>query len=493
MRENTMKLLNLKMFATLTLISLAYLSAAPAAAEAQLAAKPNIVVIIADDMGYGDTKTFWRQSRISTPSIDRLSAEGMKFTNYHVDPLCTPSRAALLSGQGTENYGKGGGPEQGIMQDVQMLPQFLKENGYATGGFGKWHLGAGPGAHPLDRGFDRWIGYQGGSMPYFKSYLDERNASLKKPITYVFDGREPYTKAWTHTTDLWADEAIRFIEENKGHPFYVHLAFNAVHGPLYTSQKPQHSARPDWVKKVAEQGVTDKQDQDYIAVVEHMDDRIGSVLDCLEKNGLSKNTLVFFLSDNGAITRNYYYTPEGPVPGDNGPFRAGKATLYEGGIHVPAVMRWPGVIPAGSVSNDFVCNWDFLPTVYQILGLKVPANNGSLPLRGIGLWEHVKSGGKASLGERAYAIGIGPNRSVNHGQWKLVNVHKAVGKGGKMEQPTDGSVLFNLSQDPGEKTDLAKQHPEILQQLESEVRDKPEADGSEENKDKKAKGAADRE
>ncbi len=463
-------------FVKLRIFSLLLLAGpALAASETPADSKPNIVVIVADDMGYGDTKTFWPESRIRTPSLDRLAAAGLKFTNFHVDPLCTPSRAAFLSGQGTENYSKEGGPEAGVLPDVQLLPQILKEQGYATGAFGKWHMGEVSGAHPVDRGFDRWIGYHGGSIPYFKAYLDERNATLKKPKTYVFDGREPYAKEWTHATDLWADEAVRFIDENKAKPFYLHLAFNAVHGPLYTKQKPQYSARPDWLKKVAAKGITDEQDQDYIAVVEHMDDRIGSVLDSLEKNGLAKNTLVFFFSDNGAITRSYYYTPEGPVSGDNGPFRAGKATLYEGGIRVPAIMRWPDVIPAGTVSKDLVCHWDFLPTVFQILGLKVPDHNGPLPMRGVGLWDHVKSGGTLELAERSHPSRIGPNRSVNRGKWKLVNVKKPIGKGGNMEQPTEGSVLFDLSQDPGEKNNLAGQHPEIVQRLEAEVDNHSEA------------------
>ena len=457
------------------------LIAAESKPSAASPSKPNIVVIIADDMGYGDTKTFWPQSKINTPCIDRLVAQGMKFTNYHVEPLCTPSRAAFLSGQGTENYGKGGGPNGGVMAEVQLLPQLLKEHGYATGGFGKWHMGAGKGAHPLDRGFDRWIGFQGGSMPYFKAYLDERNAALKKPKTYVFNGRVPYTQEWTHTTDLWADEAIRFIQENKNKPFYVHLAFNAVHGPLFNKPGAQHSARPDWLKKVAARGIADEQDQDYFAVVEHMDDRIGSVLDCLEKNALSKNTLVYFFSDNGAITRTYYYSGE-PSAGNNGPFRAGKAALYEGGIHVPAIVRWPGVIPAASVSTAFVCNWDFLPTVYQILGLEVPVNNGPLPLRGTSLLAHFKSGGNTSLPERPYAIGIGPNRSVSHGQWKLVDVKKAIGSGEGVEPPTNGPVLFDLSKDPGEKHDVSKQSPEIVQRLQAEAKPGPRGDA----KDNKA-------
>lgn len=198
-------------------------------------------------------------------------------------------------------------------------------------------------------------------------------------------------------------------------------------------------------------------------MVEHMDDRIGSVLDCLEKNGLSQNTLVFFFSDNGAITRTYYYA--GPAAGDNGPFRAGKATVYEGGIHVPAVICWPGVIPEGTVSGDLISQWDFFPTVYQILGLEVPVNNGPLPLRGNSLLAHIKSGGKMGLGERSYVVGIGPNRSVKVGQWKLVNVKKTVGTGAKAEQPTDGPVLFDLSNDPGETNDVSRQYPGILRRL----------------------------
>jgi arylsulfatase A-like enzyme len=430
--------------------------------------KPNIVIIIADDMGYGDTKTFWPASKIHTPSIERLCATGLKLTNYHVDPLCTPTRSAFLSGQGTENFGKGGGPEGGVMDEVKLLPQFLKEQGYVTGGFGKWHMGSGTGDHPLDRGFDQWIGYHGGSMPYFKSYLDERNSTLKKPRTYVYEGHDPYTKEWSHTTDLWADEANRFIEENKSKPFYLHLAFNAVHGPLFYKEGSQNSARPDWLKKIAERGVSNPQDQEYIAVVEHMDERIGSVLECLEKNSLTNNTLVFFFSDNGAITRTYHYSE--PAAGDNGPYRAGKATLYEGGIRVPAVLSWPGIIPAGSESDKLTCHWDFFPTVYQILGLEIPSSNGPLPWRGNGLLEHFKSGGKSPLPARSYVNGIGPNRSVISDSWKLINVETVIGKGDRVEQPTNGPVLFNLSEDPGEKNNVSKQHPDVVERLGADMK-----------------------
>jgi len=189
------------------------------------------------------------------------------------------------------------------------------------------------------------------------------------------------------------------------------------------------------------------------------------VLDCLERDHLATNTLVLFFSDNGALTRTYYY--EHPAAGSNGPFRAGKATVYEGGIRVPALMRWPGVIPAGAVSDQLTGNWDFYPTVYEILGLKMPVNNGPLPFRGTSLLALMKSGGKASLGPVSYAMQVGQNHSAQLGKWKMVNVRKAVGTSDKAEQPTGGPLLFDLSQDPGEQHDVSKEHPEILKQLEA--------------------------
>jgi len=452
---------NIKSIARLAILLVSALSGYLAVSAEN--AKPNIVVILADDMGYGDSQTFWPASAIHTPNLDRLAATGLKLSNFHTSPLCTASRAEFLSGQGRENF-KPGAASNGLLDSVKMLPQFLHEQGYVTGGFGKWHLGEIPGAHPLDRGFDRWIGFHGGFMVYFKKYLDERGPKAK-PV--IFNGRAPYTNDWTHTTDLFADEAIRFINENKDHPFYVHLAFNAVHGPLHWKDGSPYSSRDDWRQKVAARGVTNEADQDYFAVVEHMDDRIGSVLDCLEKNHLATNTLVLFFSDNGALTRTYYY--ENPAAGNNGPFRAGKATVYEGGIRVPGLLCWPGVIPAGSVSDQIAGNWDFYPTVYEILGLKMPANNGPLPFRGTSLLALMKSGGKVDRGPVIYEMGIGQNRSAQLGKWKMVSVGKAIGNADKAEQPTGGPLLFDLSNDLGEQHDVSKQHPEVLKQLEALV------------------------
>jgi len=305
----------------------------------------NLVLIVADDLGYGDLPAFWQQSAIVTPAIDKLAAQGVRFSSFHVNPLCTPTRAVLMTGQYTfDNYEPGGAAVNGIIQSVEYLPQILKRIGYRTGGFGKWHLGIEDGDHPIDRGFDEWIGFYGGGMPYHSSLADKMAPESDYKYNTIYKGKQRYSKTWSHTTDLFADEAIRFIEENAAVPFFVYLSFNAVHGPLWRPEKPIYSSRRDWRERIKARSIENPEQQDYYAVVEHMDDRIGSVLAALEIHGLESETLVIFLSDNGAITPDYYYSV--PAAGSNGAFRAGKATVYEGGMRVPMIMRHPEALRA---------------------------------------------------------------------------------------------------------------------------------------------------
>jgi arylsulfatase A-like enzyme len=205
---------------------------------------PNVLLIVADDLGYGDVSGFCKDSPIQTPNIDRLAATGVKFTSFHVNPLCTPTRQCVMTGQYTyDNEEPGGTPKNGVKQDTRFLPQMLQAAGYKTGAFGKWHLGEEEDDHPTARGFDEWIGFHGGSMEYQYDLAKEKSVRSKGGNNTIYNGKARYEKPWQHTTDLFSDEAIRFIGENKDHPFFVYLAFNAVHGPLWTPGKPVFSGR----------------------------------------------------------------------------------------------------------------------------------------------------------------------------------------------------------------------------------------------------------
>ena len=432
----------------------------------QAAQKPrNIVLIIADDTGYGDISSFYKESSIHTPNIDRLASEGVRFTSFHVNALCTPTRQCVMTGQYTfDNESPGGTPKNGVVQDTRFIPQILKEAGYKTGAFGKWHLGEGAGNHPLDRGFDKWIGFEGGSMEYHFDLAKEKSLRSHGANNTIFDGKAPYEKKWEHTTDLFSDEAIRFIEENKSHPFFVYLAYNAVHGPLWRPEKPVFSGRKDWVERIKAQGVSENDAVDYYAVVEHMDERIGTVLATLSKNGLEKDTLVIFLSDNGPVRKDFFY--ETPAAGNAGGLRAGKSVVYEGGIRTPMILKGGGV-KGGRTVGDFTMHADLFSTCLDAAGLPIPERNGKFPLRGHSLLPYL-AGGSPAQTDRTGIFTIGGNVAVVHSPWKLVNIVKRIGSNTDpktSEGPTEGDTLYNIEKDRGEKQNVAAQHPEQVQAL----------------------------
>jgi len=301
--------------------------------------RANILLIVADDMGYGDATCYWRTD-LKTPVMDAIARNGIRFTQFRVNPLCAPTRTSLMTGLYSLESGmwrgpgedsrkpepKGGWPESArrIKDDVVMLPQLLKQAGYATGLFGKWHLGYDPKNLPNARGFDEFVGFLGGAHPYWLG----RNSRLLR-------NGQPLA-ATGHTTDLFADKAIAFIQTNKDRPFFCYVPFNAVHGPMRSADRPADSGKPEWLAMYEKAGVPQPR-RDYNAVMSHADARVGDLLKTLRDLGLESKTLVIYLSDNGGILDKY--------PANNGPLRGGKATSWEGGIRVPAVMQWPGVIP----------------------------------------------------------------------------------------------------------------------------------------------------
>jgi arylsulfatase A-like enzyme len=425
-------------------------------------ASPNILLVLTDDQGYGDATCYWPETDLKTPVMDRVAENGIRFTQFRVNPLCAPTRSSIMTGTYSIYNGMWRGPSgpktgkdgkiikpptRVVHDDVRMLPEFLKKAGYSTGIFGKWHLGYDEDNVPNARGFDEFVGFPGGAHPYRWS----KNSKLEHNGTLI--------KTDKHFTDVFADEAIRFIKEKKDQPFFCYLAFNAVHGPLRAEKRDADSARPDWLKKYEDWGVEQPR-RDYNAVMSHADNRVGDVLDTLDEVDLTENTLVIYLSDNGGITHTY--------PSNNGPLRGGKGESWEGGLRVPAVMQWPGTIPAGSVSKAAGVHFDLFSTILEVAGTDIPDTNGRLKFDGLSLLDHLKSGGKTTLTDRYLFWDLWGNQAAIHGPWKIVadtgnhngNFDKAVTSAKAADY-----MLVNLEDDLSETTDLKAKHPKIYDDL----------------------------
>ena len=431
-------------------------------------AKTNIVLVLTDDQGYGDAGVNWPETDLQTPVMDRIAENGIRFTQFRVNPLCAPTRSSIMTGTHSIYNGMWRGPSgpkpgkdgktikpntRVVHDDVRMLPEFLKKAGYATGLFGKWHLGYDEDNVPNTRGFDEFVGFLSGANPYHWS----KNSKLEhngKPL-----------KTDKHFTDLFADEAIRFIQENKEQPFFCYLAFNAVHGPLRTENRPRDSARMDWLEHYEKLGVPQPR-RDYNAIMTHADDRVGDVLKTLEELGLTEDTLIIYLSDNGGMTHTY--------PSNNGPLRGGKGEGWEGGLRVPAVMQWPGTIPAGSVSKASGVHFDLFSTILHVAGTDIPDTNGRLDIDGISLLDHLKSGGKSTLPDRMLFFDLWGKQAAIEGPWKIVgdsgnhngNFDKAVASAKDFDY-----MLVNLEDDLGETTDLKDKYPKIYDKLKEQLVD----------------------
>jgi arylsulfatase A len=420
-------------------------SLASAADERRL---PNIVLVVNDDQGYGDASCFGAKD-VQTPHFDALAAIGVRFTQFRVNPLCAPTRASLLTGQSSLEAGMWRGPsqreevERALKTDLKLLPQYLQPAGYATGIFGKWHLGYRSPDLPNERSFDEFIGFLGGAHPY----QPRRSARiLKNGEAYATD---------KHTTDLFGDSAEDFIRRHASRPFFCYLPFNAVHGPLRSDDRPADSAKPEWLARYQH---LDPKRRDYCAVLSHADERLGRIVALLRELRIDNNTLVICLSDNGGMIEKY--------PGNNGPLRGEKGTTYEGGIRVPAAMAWPGVIPAGVVSDASAVHFDMFSTILDAVGIAIPERNGSHPVHGVSLLPHLKSG--APLPDRYLFWDLFGKMAAVHGDWKIVGTidnHHGKWQQALAQIEKTQFELYNLADDVGEKRDLAQRHPEIYRDL----------------------------
>ncbi|MFP4055446.1 MAG: sulfatase [Candidatus Brocadiia bacterium] len=407
--------------------------------------KPNVVVILADDLGYGDLSSYGAPD-LRTPHVDRIGAEGMRFDYAYANcPVCSPTRAALLTGRYPEMVGVPGvirTHERNswgyLSPQAKLLPRALAPRGYTSALVGKWHLGLQPPNLPNLRGFGLFHGFLGDMM-------DDYFTHRRHGHNYMRHNRETIDPEG-HATDLFTEWACQFIRRQKaGQPFFLYLAYNAPHTPI---QPPK-----EWLERVKarEPGMDGKRAR-LVALIEHMDHGIGRVLAALEEAGLAKNTLVLFTSDNGG---------QSGVGARNGPLRAGKGTLYEGGIRVPMVARWPGRIEAGSRSDRVVLSMDIYPTVVEAAGGSVDH-----PIDAVSFLPTLLGGDRAEPGRDLFfgrreggKFRGGTIECIRRGPWKLLR-----------PMPGEPFELYNLDDDPQEKHDLAEERPEKLRELEAALR-----------------------
>ena len=394
------------------------------AIAATSARKPNIVVILSDDQGYADVSfNPHHPKEVSTPNLDALARGGVICTQGYISGnVCSPTRAGLMTGRyqqraGIYTAGEGG---SGLPLTEKIFPQFLKPAGYVTGAFGKWHLGLTRDYNPAARGFDEFYGFLGrGAHPYF---------DLALPDHPLYRGLEPIEDKGYLTTRL-TDEAVAFIRRHKAQPFYVHLAYNAVHAP---AEAP--------AEDIARFNTGDKSRDVLMAMLRHLDLGVGRVVQSLKQEGLFENTLLVFLTDNGGSKA---------MNANNAPLRGFKQQNYEGGIRTPFIVSWPAQLKGGTTCDVPVFSLDLLPTALAAAGIEAPQGSDAKPFDGKNLLPALK-GEVASLRESFFWSegGSSGEWAVRSGNWKLVATPLR-------------SELFDLAADPAEKTDLAAVQPEI--------------------------------
>jgi arylsulfatase A-like enzyme len=417
--------------------------------NAVAAAKPNLLIIYTDDQGYGDVSAY-RKADLRTPNIDRIASEGMQFMNMRANcTVCSPSRAALLTGKYPDRVGVPGvirtHPEDSwgyLDPETSTLADELKKSGYHTACIGKWHLGLESPNTPNERGFDLFHGFLGDMM---EDYLTHRRCGNN----YMFRNQQEIDPKG-HATDLFADWSVDYLNERKGkeQPFFLYLAFNAPHFPI---QPPQ-----EWVDKVRkrESGLTEKRLKN-VAFVEHLDYNIGRVLEALDESGLTENTIVAFASDNGGHLGSAQ---------NNDPWRDGKQSHYDGGIRVPFLVRWPGFVKPGSICDYNGLNFDLFPTFIEAAGGDIPAG-----LDAVSLMPLLKGGSMDADRELYFVRREGNNiyggksyQALIYDGWKLMQ-----------NDPFSPLELYNLKEDPQETTDLIntekKRRNELLGRMRRQI------------------------
>ena len=406
-------------------------------AQSVQAPRPNVVLIITDDMGWADLGSYGATD-IRTPNLDRLASEGLRLTDFYANGVtCSPTRAGLISGRYQQRYGieaplpnaeRAG--DRGLPATGTSLPHLLKNHGYATALIGKWHIGYVEGKSPNAHGFDYFFGLKSGYHDYYTHHDGAGQPDL-------WENDKPLETSG-YTTDLVTQRAGRFIEEHKAEPFFIDVSYTAPHWPYQVPGAPSVAAAN--ARHVMPTDLETSTRSDYVAMVEHLDGQIGELLAVIERAGVAENTIVIFTNDNG-----------GEWLASSAPFFGRKWTVFEGGIRVPAIVRWPNRIPAGAVSDQVGITMDLTASILAVTGAPVPP---AARLEGVNLfpiWE-----GRAPEVERALfwraGSGAAKQAAVRRGQWKLI---------------VDGphTYLFDLGRDLSERNDLAKWRQDIAQEL----------------------------
>lgn len=392
--------------------------------------QPNIVVIVADDQGYADVSySPHAASYVKTPHIDALAAQStICSSGYTSGFVCSPTRAGLMTGRyqqrfGVYDAGEGG---SGMPLEERWIPMFLKPAGYKSGAFGKWHLGLTPEYNAVNRGFDEFYGFMGrGAHPYF-DHSDEKHP--------IFRGLEPLKNETGYLTTRITEEAVDFIDRNKADPFFLYVAYNAVHTP---AEAPEEDIKPV---------TNDPVRNTLVAMLKHLDLGVGAIVDKLKEDQLFDNTLLFYISDNGGA---------GAMSADNTPLRGFKQHDYEGGIRVPFIVSWPKQIEQGQTVDTVLWSTDILPTILAAAKIATPTNR---PLDGKNLLPVLK-GETDHLHDQLYwASGARRGQwAIRSGAWKLVGVKDKV-------------ELYNIEADISEEKDLADQYPEKVAKLTADHR-----------------------
>lgn len=445
-------------FATTTLTATLQAQPETSPTATPLPNRPNIVLIFADDLGYGDLGCYG-EKRWKTPAIDSIAANGIRFTDFHSSqPVCSASRASLLTGCYANRIGMHGalyhGSKNGIHADEVLLPELLREKGYKTCAVGKWHLGHHQQFLPLQHGFDRYLG-----LPYSNDMWP--HGKVVKPGTFVelplfrdntIIDTDVDAEDQKKLTQQYGNFAVDFIEESKQAPFFLYFAHTFPHVPLF--------AGADYAGK-SPAGI-------YGDVLEEFDDTVGRILETLRKYDLEKNTLVIFTSDNGP------WLTYGSHAGTAGPLRDGKGTIYEGGVRVPMIAKWPGVIPPGSTQSETAMTIDVLPTLARILGAELPKH----PIDGLDIFDLLtnKPGAKCPHDVFYHYYRTGELQALRSGPWKLILPHDAycydpseVGSAGLPGKSRTIKItapeLYHLGNDLSEQSNVASMNPQVLEQL----------------------------
>jgi arylsulfatase A-like enzyme len=433
--------------------------------------RPNVIVMVADDLGWNDVG--FHGGDIDTPSLDRLAAEGMELNRFYTTPICSPTRAALMTGRNPMRLGVAYAtimPWQniGIHPDEHFMPESFLAAGYQTAMVGKWHLGhAQQTYHPNARGFEHFYGHLHTEVGFYPPFSNQGGKDFQRNGVSIDDqGYESF---------LLADEASRFIRErDTNRPFFLYMPFIAPHTPLdapeelqekykdiNTDLAPARSAQTDNTRRISKLMMRPSARPMYAAVVDAMDQAIGRVLDTLDQENLADNTIVLFFSDNGGAA----YSVGGA---DNAPLRGGKGDTFEGGIRVVSVMRWPGQVPAGKQLEQIMTAMDVFPTLADAAGIE---KQNSFSLDGGSLWPAISAGKPAPREDYVFFASETPiyghfNLTVFNDEWKLVQ---------EVDQEqlttTVTSHLFRVAEDPNEYNNLAAAHPDVVEKLAARIHD----------------------